>query len=265
MGDEYDAKPHLLLEIRIGIVLPRDQKRGDLQPGSGLVADVAQGLQHGLQVAAADTPVEALGEGLEVDVGGVHAPVELGPRLPVHVASRDRDGFDAPLPARLCHVDRVFMKDDRVVVREGDAATAQPSGSVRDQLGRRLRLRPRLDDLEGVDAVEVNSRLPPEPERALLLDDGIVRAVDGVTFEMKRGETLCIVGESGCGKSTVIFSILNLMAENAVITGGEVNFEGRNILKMSPTQLRDLRGDPENSDPGVDTISFTTVADSNGF
>jgi hypothetical protein len=70
--------------------------------------------------------IEALGESLQVYVCGVHAAVKLGPWLSVHVACRDRDGFDALLPARLCHVDRVLMKDDRVVVRESHAATTEP-------------------------------------------------------------------------------------------------------------------------------------------
>ena len=72
---------------------------------------------------------------------------------------------------------------------------------------------------------------------------GRLKALRDVTLTVPNEKIVGLVGESGCGKSTVIFSILNLMAENAIITGGEVNFEGRDILKMSPTQLRDLRGD----------------------
>ncbi len=72
---------------------------------------------------------------------------------------------------------------------------------------------------------------------------GRLKALRDVTLTVPNKKTVGLVGESGCGKSTVIFSILTLMAENAVITGGEINFEGCDILKMSPTQLRDLRGD----------------------
>ena len=72
---------------------------------------------------------------------------------------------------------------------------------------------------------------------------GRLKALRDVTLTVPNEKIVGLVGESGCGKSTVIFSVLNLMAENAVITGGEVNFEGRDILKMSATQLRDLRGD----------------------
>ena len=64
---------------------------------------------------------------------------------------------------------------------------------------------------------------------------GRLKALRDVTLTVPNEKIVGLVGESGCGKSTVIFSILNLMAENAIITCGEVNFEGRDILKMSPT------------------------------
>jgi oligopeptide/dipeptide ABC transporter ATP-binding protein len=72
---------------------------------------------------------------------------------------------------------------------------------------------------------------------------GQLKALRDVTLTVPNEKIVGLVGESGCGKSTVIFSILNLMAENATITHGEVNFEGCNLLKMSARQLRDLRGD----------------------
>jgi oligopeptide/dipeptide ABC transporter ATP-binding protein len=72
---------------------------------------------------------------------------------------------------------------------------------------------------------------------------GRLKALRDVTLTVPNEKIVGLVGESGCGKSTVILSILNLMAENAVITGGEINFEDRDILKMTSTQLRNLRGD----------------------
>jgi oligopeptide transport system ATP-binding protein len=67
--------------------------------------------------------------------------------------------------------------------------------------------------------------------------DDVVRAVDGVTFEIMQGETLGLVGESGCGKSTVGRCLLRLIEP----TAGEITFEGRDVLKMGSAELRRLR------------------------
>src|SRR3954468_21283716 len=70
---------------------------------------------------------------------------------------------------------------------------------------------------------------------------GAVRAVDGVSFDLRKGETLGLVGESGCGKSTLGRGVLGLLPDAAKVAG-EVRFEGRNIVAMSPKELRRLRG-----------------------
>ena len=73
--------------------------------------------------------------------------------------------------------------------------------------------------------------------------DGVVRAVDGVSFTVNRGETLCIVGESGCGKSVTAMSILRLLPQPpAKIESGEIRFEGRDLLKLSDEEIRGIRG-----------------------
>ncbi len=71
---------------------------------------------------------------------------------------------------------------------------------------------------------------------------GVVNAVDGVSFEVSRGETVGIVGESGCGKSVTALSILRLVPEPGRVTGGKVIFDGRDVTAMSEQQLREFRG-----------------------
>jgi len=70
----------------------------------------------------------------------------------------------------------------------------------------------------------------------------ILKAVDGVSLELYPGEILGIVGESGCGKTTLGLSILNLIPHPGAIESGSILFQGRNVLKMSGSELRDLRG-----------------------
>jgi peptide/nickel transport system ATP-binding protein len=74
--------------------------------------------------------------------------------------------------------------------------------------------------------------------------DGIVRAVDGVSFSVAQGETLAVVGESGCGKSVTSLSILRLVASpQGRIVAGRVVFEGRDLLALSEGEMRAVRGD----------------------
>jgi oligopeptide transport system ATP-binding protein len=74
-------------------------------------------------------------------------------------------------------------------------------------------------------------------------DEGVVKAVDGVSFSLRRGEVIGIVGESGSGKSVTNLSIMNLVqTPPGKIVGGEVLFHGRDILKLNEKQLREIRG-----------------------
>jgi len=74
--------------------------------------------------------------------------------------------------------------------------------------------------------------------------DGVVRAVDGVSFRVRRGETLAIVGESGCGKSVTSLSIMRLIASPpGRIVRGRVLFEGRDLLELPEPAMRKVRGD----------------------
>jgi oligopeptide/dipeptide ABC transporter ATP-binding protein len=73
--------------------------------------------------------------------------------------------------------------------------------------------------------------------------DGVVRAVDGIDFHVDRGEIMGLVGESGCGKSVTSLSIMGLVGRPGRVEAGEVLFEGRDLLKLKPDEMRRLRGD----------------------
>src|SRR5215210_1100073 len=73
--------------------------------------------------------------------------------------------------------------------------------------------------------------------------EGVVRAVDGISFDVDRGKTIGIVGESGCGKSVTALSIMGLIPRPpAKIVAGEVLFEGRDLSKLDDRQLQNVRG-----------------------
>ncbi len=94
---------------------------------------------------------------------------------------------------------------------------------------------------------------------------GVVKAVDDVSFSIKPGQTLGVVGESGCGKSVTALSVMRLVASPpGKIVGGEINFNGENILEKNQEELTDLRGskismifqDPMSSLNPVFTIGY---------
>ena len=72
---------------------------------------------------------------------------------------------------------------------------------------------------------------------------GVIKAVDGVSFDVKEGETVAIVGESGCGKSMTALSIMRLIPRpQASIVGGEIRFQGNDLLKLDDEEVRRIRG-----------------------
>lgn len=73
-------------------------------------------------------------------------------------------------------------------------------------------------------------------------ESGVVKAVNDVSFAIREGETVCIVGESGCGKSITALSLIGLISENGKVEGGEINFSGKNLLKLSKKEVRRIRG-----------------------
>ena len=92
-------------------------------------------------------------------------------------------------------------------------------------------------------------------------DDGIVRAVDGVSFTLEQGRTLGIVGESGSGKSVTCLTLLGLNDRRTTVVEGEALFKGRDLLTLPP---RELRGDPRQRDrddlPGSDDLAEPRAA-----
>lgn len=74
-------------------------------------------------------------------------------------------------------------------------------------------------------------------------DGGVIRALDGVSFSVAPGQTLAVVGESGCGKSVTAMSIMGLVQEtNGFIESGEILFQGKDLAKISRDEIRKIRG-----------------------
>lgn len=74
-------------------------------------------------------------------------------------------------------------------------------------------------------------------------DEGVVHAIRGVSFDLYKGETLCLVGESGCGKSTVCKTLMGILSNEAMIDGGSAIFEGEDLTKISEEEFHRIRGD----------------------
>ena len=82
-------------------------------------------------------------------------------------------------------------------------------------------------------------------ETQFLTDRGVVRAVDGVSLHINAGETLGVVGESGSGKSVTALSIMRLIRQPGRIAGGEIRYNGVNLLDVSPKRMK---SDPRQGD-----------------
>src|SRR5207237_1490034 len=73
-------------------------------------------------------------------------------------------------------------------------------------------------------------------------DNGLVRAVDNISFSVGAGETVAIVGESGCGKSVTALSIMGLITKPGRVSGAAVRFDGQDLRTLSESQYQRLRG-----------------------
>jgi len=94
---------------------------------------------------------------------------------------------------------------------------------------------------------------------------GVVKAVDGLSFGLRKGESLCLVGESGCGKSTAALSVLRLVdSPPGKVVGGEILYDGEDLLRSPDEKLRQIRGnqiamifqDPQSSLNPVFTVGY---------
>ena len=91
---------------------------------------------------------------------------------------------------------------------------------------------------QAVTAIEVKGL-----QTYLFTRSGVVKAVDDVSFSLRRGETLAVVGESGCGKSMTALSIMRLVPNPpGRIVGGTITLEGRDLLQLDEGEMRDVRG-----------------------
>ena len=72
---------------------------------------------------------------------------------------------------------------------------------------------------------------------------GIVKAVRGISFDLYKGETLAIVGESGSGKSVTSKAIMGILAGNSIVEGGEILYDGQDLLKIDEEHFHKIRGD----------------------
>src|SRR5271154_4674971 len=80
-------------------------------------------------------------------------------------------------------------------------------------------------------------------QTSFFTEDGVVRAVDDVSFNVYKGKTLGIVGESGCGKSVTSLSIMRLIPDPpGRVTGGQILYKGKDLLKFEMSEMRKIRG-----------------------
>ncbi|HLB44975.1 MAG TPA: ABC transporter ATP-binding protein [Candidatus Limnocylindrales bacterium] len=135
-----------------------------------------------------------------------------------------------------------------------DETDARPATAAEGQPEHELPVGPSLDETIIADLVPKAQAASGDERGEVLLEvrglrtsfrlrEGTVRAVTGIDFSVRRGEILGLVGESGCGKSVSSLSIMRLIARPGYIEGGEVLFDGEDLLTVSENRIRQIRGD----------------------
>ena len=241
----HDARDRAV-ELLGSVGLPNPERRVDRCPhefsgGMRQRAMIAMALTLEPEVLIADEPTTALDVTIQAQI------LELLRRL-----NRERGlatiliTHDFGVVAEMA--DRVLVMHEGKIVERGDLddvfyATKDPY--TRKLLGAVVRLdqapplRPRRNEESLLEVTDLVKHFPVK--RGLLFDHEVdrVRAVDGVSFSVGRGETLGLVGESGSGKSTLSRAVLQLLTP----TSGSVRFDGREIAGLSRRQMRPLRPD----------------------
>ncbi len=90
-------------------------------------------------------------------------------------------------------------------------------------------------------AADVAAAQRPQPDRRVRLAERPLRAVDDVSFDLRRGETIGLVGESGCGKTTTALAMLRLLPPGGRVVGGQVLFDGEDLLTLDAREMRAVR------------------------
>ncbi len=134
-AEVFDNPGRHFLQFGVRIVLSRNQQVGEFEPDVGFVGQVLQCFEHRRQAATADLVIELFGEGLQVDVGGIHGFEEFVSWLRTDLSCCHRHCADPKFVAGVGDVDGVLQKDDGIVVGEGDARTSEVVGRSGDRLG----------------------------------------------------------------------------------------------------------------------------------
>ena len=232
------------IELLDSVGIPEPQRRVDRYPhefsgGMRQRAMIAMALALEPQILIADEPTTALDVTIQAQILELLRRLNRERGLATIVITHDF-GVVAEIADRV-----LVMHEGRIVERGGldDVFYAAKDPYTRKLLGAVVRLdqAPPLRPGRGEPALlEVTDLVKHFPvRRGLLFDREVdrVRAVDGVSFSVARGETLGLVGESGSGKSTLSRAVLGLLAP----TSGSVRFEGREIAGLSRRQMRPLR------------------------